>query len=88
MKKQSYKIKIKFNESNKSKFNNVLKNVDWGDLYPCTYKQTSFTYFNKTSLWHFNNCFPIEKTKITCTNRNEWLTNSIIRSIQEKQSYL
>ena len=74
MKKESYKIKIKFNESNKSKFNNILQNVDWGDLYPCTDTQTSFTYFNKTFLLHFNNCFPIEKTKITYANRNEWLT--------------
>lgn len=83
-KKENYVIRRSFCDKNISKFGSCLDKINWNNIYSYNDVQNSFSDFHRTFLNTFNKCFPSKSTKITYTNRIEWMTSSLSKSIKKK----
>ena len=59
--KDAYKIRRRFNDSNKYKFKSIHQNIDWSSIYNYTNTETVLSHFYNTILLSFNKCFALKK---------------------------
>ena len=60
----------KFSEKNISNFRKLLKKHDWSDLYNIKDANLAFSNFMCNFKSYFDHCFPLQKIKINCKNKN------------------
>jgi hypothetical protein len=72
------------NTKNKAKFSEILSNIDWSQVTDIYDTQLSSSIFHETLTKAYNDAFPITRTRIGYSNRLEWLTPGLKRSISTK----
>lgn len=81
---QKYIFKRHYNQNNIQKFYDKLSEVDWVNTVNARDGQDAFTQFYILFCDHFNDCFPIVKTKCGYKNKKPWLTIGLKNSIKTK----
>ena len=69
-----YRYKTKFTNKNISKFKKKLCKLNWKTTLISDSAQLDFSCFFSTIIDLFNSSFPVQKEKITCSNKKLWIT--------------
>ena len=72
------------NTSNKQRFENLLSDVNWSEIYENTNAQEAFTKFHNKIKCIYDEAFPKSKTKLKYSNRKPWLSDELKESIKWK----
>jgi len=83
--KQYFKYRP-FSEHNKSDFFRRLNDTNWDDVLNCNDGRVAFTTFHEKFCQLFETCFPVKDSYIKYTNRKQWLTFSLKKSIKNKNN--
>ena len=82
---KQYRIKRNFSEKHKSLFKKSLKRDGWADIYNHGYVQLAYSQFSIKMKTHFDIHFPIQRTQIKYSNRNEWINSTLKKDIIERE---
>jgi hypothetical protein len=81
--KQIVKLRS-FSHVNKSLFSEKLGNTDWDDVMQCLEGKSAFSVFHKRLSQLFDSCFPLQSKSTNYSNKKQWLTPGLKKSIKIK----
>jgi hypothetical protein len=81
--KQIVKLRS-FSHVNKSLFSEKLGNTDWDDVMQCLDGKSAFSVFHKRLSQLFDSCFPLQSKSTNYSNKKQWLTPGLKKSIKIK----
>ena len=73
-----------YSSQNIDKFTNKLHNINWDAVTNTENPNEAYKTFHNILLHEYNNCFPLNKIKVTYKNRKPWLTTGMKNAIKEK----
>ena len=73
-----------YSSQNIDKFTNKLHNINWDAVTNTENPNEAYKTFHNILLHEYNNCFPLNKIKVTYKNRKPWLTTGMKDAIKEK----
>ena len=77
-------VKRSFSDQNKQAFKEELASIDWTPIYNIQDAQGAFSIFHQRRCALFNKHFPKRKVKIRYNHYKPWLSDSLKRSIKQK----
>ena len=73
-----------YSSQNIDKFTNKLHNINWDAVTNTENPNEAYKTFHNILLHEYNNCFPLNKIKVTYKNKKPWLTTGMKNAIKEK----
>ena len=75
-----------FKTANRTKFDAMLHNKDWTELYSLGDPNDAYNAFSKSFIEIYNNCFPLEKPsrRVSTSLRKPWISTALLKSINTK----
>ena len=76
-----------YSDSNKTRFENLIRNHDWSDVLASTDPQAAYTLYHKEFAEIYDIAFPIKNIKLGYKTRKPWLTDALKKSIKKKNKW-
>ena len=77
-------LKRCFTAKNKERFNQLLNDVDWSNIYAKNDVHSAYSSFLNVFLEFYHTCFPMKSFKTNYSNKKPWLTDGLKKSIKVK----
>ena len=82
---KQYRVKRNFSEKKKFLFKKTLKMDGWANIFNHGDAQLAYSQFSTKMKTYFDLHFPIQRTEVKYSNRNEWINNTLKKEIIERE---